>query len=681
MRRTIADGPQTIAKKEREKMFTVSAPCTLGRVWSGRRVGLLSLNLTAAPVSSQMYLFEVKDENNKTWNVERRFSQIKAFKKELVSSGAEIVKGWELPSTIAFKKNHRKLAPETVEKRKAMLETFLSLAVSFFGKHPLVKRFLASEDDQRMLMEHGYGPASPDMTDMTFQNTPDGREAEYEATNFTGTPQELMYDTTTPQQAQPSLTPAPAPSSPSGSASVAGQKAVITAAVVPSSPAELPLQEGQEVTVLDTNSANWWRVRCGEQEGFVSPKNIRVLEVSQPTSALPPSSSEVREQIAAIYSRCGVDLDVDKVLHEYTSYYGQGTEPELLAKVQEKYGGAPAHAPVANPPAPASDPVPGASAGAPVRELMLMVVANELVPMARKMRVQVFDVASLTQQIATELELSPTIQVAPAVEPGAARAATYTSLDQLGDKVKVQVWLSQSMAPAPVAPVQAPAPAPQAAAAAAVAPAPSAAARDFLLMVVANPVVTPGRKLVVQGCADLAQLLAQISTQLQIPPQIMISAPVPEGYTPSPFTHLDQLPPKAKIQVWPASNAGAAAVPEGVPPHSGGEVDAAAMVAAADDSVMAAMIAEEEAERRRAEQQAAAQQAAAQQQAAAAQQQLEARRRADALAAQEAARQQEAAARQAQAVRSCMRPWHVAPEPVRAGGPVIGGSGTRSSST
>jgi hypothetical protein len=30
--------------------------------------------------------------------------------------------------------------------------------------------------------------------------------------------------------------------------------------------------------------------------------------------------------------------------------------------------------------------------------------------------------------------------VAPAVEPGLARAATYSSLDQLGEKQKVQVW-------------------------------------------------------------------------------------------------------------------------------------------------------------------------------------------------------------------------------------------------
>jgi hypothetical protein len=74
------------------------------------------------------------------------------------------------------------------------------------------------------------------------------------------------------------------------------------------------------------------------------------------------------------------------------------------------------------------------------RELTLMIMPNELVPIARKLRINVSDIASLTQQIAAELEFSTTIQVAPAVEPGLARAATYSSLDQLGEKQKVQVW-------------------------------------------------------------------------------------------------------------------------------------------------------------------------------------------------------------------------------------------------
>jgi hypothetical protein len=94
-----------------------------------------------------------------------------------------------------------------------------------------------------------------------------------------GAVQELTprHATTTLQHA-PVLSLAPVPPSPvTAASSVVGQKAVITTSVLPSSTVELPLQEGQEVTVLDSASAHWWRVRCGEQEGFVSPKKMRLL--------------------------------------------------------------------------------------------------------------------------------------------------------------------------------------------------------------------------------------------------------------------------------------------------------------------------------------------------------------------------------------------------------------------
>jgi hypothetical protein len=90
----------------------------------------------------------------------------------------------------------------------------------------------------------------------------------------------------------PALSLAPVPPSPvTATSSAVGQKAVITTSVLPSSTVELPLQEGQEVTVLDTASAHWWRVRCGEQEGFVSPKKMRLLAATSDDAeeGVPPS--------------------------------------------------------------------------------------------------------------------------------------------------------------------------------------------------------------------------------------------------------------------------------------------------------------------------------------------------------------------------------------------------------
>ena len=72
-KRILKDGPKAAANKEDDKMYTV-------------------------------YLFTVTDEHNSTWTVAKSFSEIRDFKQSLVRSGADIVKGWELPPKIKSQK-------------------------------------------------------------------------------------------------------------------------------------------------------------------------------------------------------------------------------------------------------------------------------------------------------------------------------------------------------------------------------------------------------------------------------------------------------------------------------------------------------------------------------------------------------------------------------------------------
>ena len=185
-------------------------------------------------------------------------------------------------------------------------------------------------------------------------------------------------------------------------------------------------------------------------------------------------------------------------------------------------------------------------------------------------------------------------------------------MEQVPDKAKVQVWLAQMISPAASLP-----PAPETI---------EPVTKEFTLMVVPNLVVTVGRKLEVSG-SDLCQVLQKISADLGLPTDIVIAPalphPLPPGNRPAPFIRLDELPAKAKVQIWPAKMF--EIVPEGVPPESPSPADVldaeTHAILAADDGVMARIIAEED-ERLRAE--AAASTAAAQADAAkAAQEQKE----------------------------------------------------------
>ena len=81
------------------------------------------------------------------------------------------------------------------------------------------------------------------------------------------------------------------------------------------------------------------------------------------------------------------------------------------------------------------------------------------------------------------------------------------------------------------------------------------AERERVLMVTQNVVLNHSCKVVVTG-ADLAQVLAQVSTQLKLPSEIVLAPalphPLPAGSIPQLFTSLDQVSAKAKVQVWPA---------------------------------------------------------------------------------------------------------------------------------
>ena len=79
------------------------------------------------------------------------------------------------------------------------------------------------------------------------------------------------------------------------------------------------------------------------------------------------------------------------------------------------------------------------------------------------------------------------------------------------------------------------------------------ASRELTLMVAPNLVIGVARKLQCSG-SDLAQVLAQISTELGLPNEIAVALAVPDGEQPTPITNLDQLPAKAKVQVWPAKD-------------------------------------------------------------------------------------------------------------------------------
>ena len=138
VRRAVKGVPQAIAHSEVQRQYTV-------------------------------YEFVVTDQHGASWQIEKRFSEIKKFKHDLVNGGVDVVKGWELPSKIAVTKSQRKMAEETINQRKAIVETFLSLCVSFCGGHPLVKDFFSDhsvyppvlEEDGEEDDEHSAAPEQP----------------------------------------------------------------------------------------------------------------------------------------------------------------------------------------------------------------------------------------------------------------------------------------------------------------------------------------------------------------------------------------------------------------------------------------------------------------------------------------------------------------------------------------
>ena len=92
-----------------------------------------------------------------------------------------------------------------------------------------------------------------------------------------------------------------------------------------------------------------------------------------------------------------------------------------------------------------------------------------------------------------------------------------TSLDQLTDKAKVQLW------PTP---------------------------RDMLLLIMPNGFVNESRKLKCTA-TDLADLVKQVQQSLGLPAESYMSHVVADGDIPVALERLDQLLDKAKVQMWP----------------------------------------------------------------------------------------------------------------------------------
>jgi hypothetical protein len=167
---------------------------------------------------------------------------------------------------------------------------------------------------------------------------------------------------------------------------------------------------------------------------------------------------------------------------------------------------------------------------APTRDVQLMVMPSDLVASTRKLKLTVHDLPDLLAQASASLglprDLSLTLHNSP---------AAITSLAELGDKAKVQLW---------------------AAAASSSAAAPSEAARELLLMIMPSELVVSSRKFKCSA-TDLADVLTQASAKFQLPADVFLSRVVPAGEAPVPLTSIDELQDKDKIQIWPATALGA----------------------------------------------------------------------------------------------------------------------------
>ena len=187
-----------------------------------------------------------------------------------------------------------------------------------------------------------------------------------------------------------------------------------------------------------------------------------------------------------------------------------------------------------------------AAAQQPVgREMVMMILPNELVPTSRKFKCQVADLTDLVAQASAKLGLPTEIVFSPAVSGGAA-PVPYQSLEEVEAKAKVQIWPLSASSPSADQATASPS------------SSVAGAGRDILLMVLPSTAVGSSKKLKLSGVQDLSDLITKAAQNLGLGlhanKEFFIAHANSDGNatTPdAPLTKLDQLGPKAKVQFWP----------------------------------------------------------------------------------------------------------------------------------
>lgn len=543
VKRIVKDGPKAAANKEDEKMYTV-------------------------------YLFTVTDEHQSTWTVAKRFSEIRDFKQSLVRSGADIVKGWELPSKVPLKKSQKKMNEATIAERKQTLETFLSLSVSFFGKHPVVKKFLASNENRARLDE--YRPAEERGLGMmqggeeAFAGGYPGEQTAYGAADqqaaggMTSSPGEGLFQSAqmagSQSDADYELALALSRSESGGPGPGMAERALAAGQgneedVMRNLMAQSEAEEAARQEMAQREQAQYDQALRASQ-GLAQPlffeggpqqdddEDERPLQRQSPAFSGDPTGRMAVVTVdapatnaAALPVQTGDVVEVVSVAsaHWWTVRLGdrQGfVSPKALQVLTDG----------AAPPAAAA---PAAATAGSSRNFLMMIAPNQYVPIGRKLKISCADMPSLLQEISEQLGLGGAIVLATAVNESTA-PSPYQSFAEVPEKAKVQVWPANMFQSAP-APALAP-------------------ARDFLLMVAPNQLVPVGRKLKVTA-SSLDEMLNQVGTQVGLSFPVHIAPAVGPGGTPNPIASLDEMQAKMKIQVWQSTAAAAAPISEGLPPQ------------------------------------------------------------------------------------------------------------------
>eukprot|EP01046_Picozoa_sp_COSAG06_P031798 COSAG06_NODE_3127_length_5809_cov_6.626970_3_plen_1100_part_01 len=209
------------------------------------------------------------------------------------------------------------------------------------------------------------------------------------------------------------------------------------------------------------------------------------------------------------------------------------------------------------------------------REFLLMLLPNKTLPSTKKVKCSAVDMAELLTQIGKQVGVSCEIVLSAAVADGAA-PTPYESIDDIPSKARCQIW-EQSYFETKAAP-----------------PPTQAAAREFTLMFLQNDLLDSTKKLKCSA-VDMQDLVSQVSEQFGVPSDVVLSTAVGEGEDPEPFQSLDDIPGKAKLQIWPSNWQEAAAAEQAAQEDAQKQAPAEAAEQEAAEEEAARLAAEEEA--------------------------------------------------------------------------------------